>query len=147
MQWVARQARAATRNAVGFAMVTVVALALIAGGVGTAWSQGMMGMGRMETPGATEARTLLDYLLDHAMVPATPEQLARGPADARAVFQSRCSRCHALPSLSMHAPEQWPGIVARMQANMQLMGKATLTAEQQEAVVRFLQTASRSAAN
>jgi cytochrome c5 len=107
---------------------------------------GMMGMARLEAPSPAQAGMLLAYLQRYAMVPATPEQLAAGPPEQREVFEAQCSRCHALPSPSLHPPERWPGIVARMQANMQLMDKSQLTPQQHEAVVRFLQAASRAAA-
>jgi mono/diheme cytochrome c family protein len=108
-------------------------------------SGGMMAMHRLDAPSAAEGRTLLAYLREHAMVPAAPEELAAGTPADRAAFASLCARCHALPSPSMHPPERWPGIVARMQANMQLMDVGQLDEQQREAVVRFLQTASRAA--
>jgi mono/diheme cytochrome c family protein len=104
---------------------------------------GMMAMHRLDAPSATEGQTLLVYLQRYGMVSATPEQLAAGPSDERAVFAAQCAQCHALPSPALHPPETWPGIVARMQANMQLMGKPQLTPSQQEAVVRFLTAAAR----
>lgn len=109
--------------------------------------RGTMGMGRIEAPRPAEARTLRAYLREYAMVPATPEQLAAGPGEERAVFAAQCARCHAVPSPALHPPEAWPGIVARMQANMQLMHKPQLTSAQQADVVRFLQAASRAAAH
>jgi len=108
---------------------------------------GMMGMGRMEAPGEAESETLLAYLRQYAMVPATPKELAAGAPADRAAFENLCSRCHALPSPALHPPEAWPGIVARMQANMQLMDVTQLNEQQREAVVGFLQTASQGAAN
>lgn len=109
--------------------------------------RGMMGMGRMEAPSKAEAKTLLAYLRQYAMEPATPAELAAGKPADRAAFEGLCARCHAPPSPSMHPPERWPGIVARMQANMQLMDVEQLDEQQREAVVRFLQTASQAATN
>jgi cytochrome c2 len=108
---------------------------------------GMMGMGRLEAPSPAEAQTLLAYLLRFAMLPASRAELQAGDPFDRAAFQTECSRCHALPSPSLHPPEVWPGIVARMQANMQLMNKPQLTPQQRDAVVGFLQAAARAAAN
>jgi cytochrome c2 len=105
---------------------------------------GMMGMmGRMETPTPQEAETLLRYLQQYAMVEAKPSELAAGPSEERPIFREVCSRCHALPSPSLHPPEEWLGVVARMQANMQLMDKPRITPQQRDAIVRFLQAASR----
>ncbi len=105
------------------------------------------GMGGMKTPSDGEAHALLDYLQRYAMVPATPALLAAGPAEGRKVFMAQCSRCHATPAPTMHPPERWPGIVARMQANMALMQLPQLSEQQQEVVVRFLRIASSGAAH
>jgi cytochrome c5 len=102
----------------------------------------MMGMHRMEAPDLAESRALLAYLVRNAMVVAREEDLqAAAPAD-RAAFRQVCSRCHALPSPSLHPPQEWPGVVARMRVNMQAMEKPTPTPEELEAVQRVLQTAS-----
>jgi cytochrome c5 len=102
---------------------------------------GMMGNGRLEAPDATEAQTLLAYLLRFAMVPATRAELQAGDPFDRAAFQTVCTRCHALPSPALHGPDEWPGVVARMRSNMQLMERPPLTSEQVEAIVRYLKAA------
>jgi cytochrome c5 len=103
---------------------------------------GMMGMGRIDAPTDSEARTLLDYLQAHAMIEARPDELAGGdPADRR-VFSATCSQCHVPPSPSLHAQQEWPAVVARMEGNMKLMGKPGIAMDEREAIVRFLQSAS-----
>ena len=105
---------------------------------------GMMGMmGGVEAPSEREAGTLLRYLQEYSMREATPDELATGPAAERAVFRGVCSQCHALPSPSLHPPEEWLAVMARMQINMQNMDRPRVTPEQREAIVRFLQAASR----
>lgn len=102
---------------------------------------GMMGMGRIEAPTDSEARTLLDYLQSHAMIEAKPNELAGGnPSDHR-VFSATCSQCHVPPSPSLHAPQEWPAVVARMEGNMSLMGKPGIAKDERDAIVRFLQSA------
>ncbi|MBI4083665.1 MAG: hypothetical protein HY423_13755 [Candidatus Lambdaproteobacteria bacterium] len=108
---------------------------------------GMMGMGRVEAPGASEGAALLAYLQRNAMRPARPEELQAGDPADRAVFLGVCAQCHAPPSPSLHPPDAWLGIVARMQANMQLMDKPQPTPQQREAIVRLLQAAARWSAN
>ena len=107
----------------------------------------MMGMGRLQAPDAAEAQTLFAYLLRFAMVPASRAELQAGDPFDRAAFQTVCTRCHALPSPALHGPDEWAGVVARMQANMQLMERPPLSSEEREAIVRFLNAAARSAAN
>ena len=103
--------------------------------------RGMMGMGRIEAPTASEARTLLGYLEDHALREATIVELAVGNPSDREVFQAACSRCHALPSPSLHSPQDWPAVVARMEGNMQLMNKRAIATGEREAIVRYLREA------
>lgn len=103
---------------------------------------GMMGrggmMGSINAPTASEARTLLGYLRDHAMREATTVELAVGNPSDREVFQAACSRCHALPSPSLHSPQDWPAVVARMEGNMQLMNKRAIAKGEREAIARYL---------
>jgi cytochrome c2 len=103
---------------------------------------GMMGMGRIEAPTTSEARTLLGYLQTHAIIEARSNELAAGdPADRR-VFSVTCAQCHVLPSPSLHAQQEWPAVVVRMEGNMRLMGKPGIAANERDAIVRFLQSAS-----
>ena len=104
---------------------------------------GMMGRGRIEAPGAGEARSLLAYLQRHGMQPARAEELQVGAPADRAKFTVICAGCHVLPSPSLHPPEEWPSVVTRMMGNMQLMNRPQMTESQREAVVRFLTTAAR----
>lgn len=103
---------------------------------------GMMGMGRIAAPTDAEARALLDYLQAHAMIEARPNDLAGGnPADRR-VFNATCAQCHVLPSPSLHAQQDWPAVVARMEGNMRLMDKPGISKDDRESIVRFLRSVS-----
>jgi cytochrome c5 len=104
--------------------------------------RGMMGMERIQAPSTSQARTLLEYLTHHAMIEATASELAAGSAQDRGVFSVTCAQCHALPSPSIHTQQEWRAVVARMEGNMQLMGKPGISAANRNAVVRFLQAAS-----
>lgn len=112
---------------------------------------GMMGGGmmmgtRIQAPSSGEARALLAYLVRNSMVPALPEELAPGAQADRAVFETTCSDCHALPSPHLHPPEGWPATVARMDINRQNMDKQPITTQTRAAVLRFLLATSRPAA-
>ena len=111
----------------------------------TMMSRGGM-MQKVDAPSAPEALTLLGYLKDHAMREATSDELAKGTSSGRSIFQKACSQCHALPSPSLFTPDQWPGVVARMEANIHLMNKTQITPGQRDAIVGFLNSASRKAA-
>ncbi len=103
--------------------------------------RGMMGMSTIEAPTPSEARTILRYLTDHAMREATTGELAAGNPSDREVFQAACSRCHALPSPSLHSTQDWPAVVARMEGNMQLMNKRAIAKGEREAIARYLKEA------
>ena len=111
-------------------------------------SGGMMGGGMMmgmqiDAPDDSESHNLLAYLLAQGMREAKPEELAAGPSKERAVFREVCSTCHALPSPSLHAPEAWAAVVARMEGNMRLMNRPAVELQQREAILRVLQSASQ----
>ncbi len=103
---------------------------------------GMMGMGRIAAPTDSEAHLLLDYLQKHAMIEAGSAELAGDNSAERGVFSATCTQCHVLPSPSLHTQQEWPAVVARMEGNMQLMGKPGIAADRWAAIVRFLQSAS-----
>ena len=63
---------------------------------------------------------------------ATAKELATG----RNLFVSRCLECHALPSVTRHAPDEWPHLVSRMS------GRANLSASDQSAIIAYLRAAS-----
>lgn len=80
------------------------------------------------TPPAVSPSLIASGRPDHA----TPAMLSRG----RAIFVSRCLECHTLPSVSEHAPDEWPYLVSRMAA------RANLTTSDQHAITAYLRAAS-----
>ena len=98
----------------------------------------MMHRGRVESPSASEAGILLEYLKEFGMRPAHHDELNSGNEIDRKVFRMACSQCHVLPSPSLHSLEDWPAVVARMEGNIQLMNKQGITAQGREAINRFL---------
>ncbi len=100
-----------------------------------------MGMGSVRAPSASESATLLRYLKDFSMRPATAAELATGDPADRGVFQAVCSQCHVLPSPTLHSPRGWAAVVARMQGNMRLMNKRVVGEKEREAIIRYLEQA------
>lgn len=96
-------------------------------------------MGRMATPTAAEERTILDYMQGHAMHEADASALPAG--EGADVFQTMCSRCHALPDPMQHTPAEWPGVVARMRQNMETMNVEPITDAEAQAIIRYLEGA------
>ena len=54
--------------------------------------------------------------------------------EGRFLFVRRCIECHALPVVSRHRVEAWPGIVARMSV------RADLKPREQDAITAYLVT-------
>ena len=95
-------------------------------------------MGGLVVPSAAEVGTLTGYLQKHALKPMDSKQRALlGTPDGRA-FRATCSQCHALPDPALHAPQEWPAIVARMQNNMAVMGKPVPDGPTLEKIIGFL---------
>jgi cytochrome c2 len=59
---------------------------------------------------------------------------ARTLVEGRTVFLNRCILCHALPEVSRYESGRLPGIVGWMS------GRAHLTADQKEALIKYLVT-------
>lgn len=97
-----------------------------------------MPMHGIEAPSEEEEEAILAYLQEHALRAAEPDELPDGGPGAR-LFADTCSRCHALPDPAQHAPGEWPGVVARMRANMRAMRVEEITDEQAAAIVDYLE--------
>lgn len=110
-------------------------------GRGGMMGRGMMGMGSVRAPSSSEAVTILRYLKEYSMRVATSAELAIGDPAHRGVFQAVCSQCHVLPSPTLHLPQEWAAVVARMQGNMQLMKKRVINEQEREAIILFLMQA------
>ena len=49
-----------------------------------------------------------------------------------------CSVCHETPSPRAHTAEGWAQVVARMRANMEIMGLQGLTDDQTDRIIAYL---------
>jgi hypothetical protein len=126
----------------------------------------------LRAPDAEQARAIVDYLSRHAQHPLPLEEhgpldrqrrgaaivpgrleltLALATEDGRK-FQRACNQCHELPDPAAHAAEEWPGIVARMQSNMEWMNRVVGSVAdpreprfEPERIVAFLQAHARGA--
>jgi len=75
-------------------------------------------MGKVETPTAAQRGELLGYLQEHALRPWSEESPPPEP------YRSQCGECHSPPDPAHHSVQQWPRVLARMQRNREIMGKA-----------------------
>jgi cytochrome c2 len=80
-------------------------------------------MAGVKAPGARETDTLLAYLRKHAQIPLDPQRYPDVNAAAGEAFRLACNQCHTLPDPRRHTAAQWPGVVARMQENMEWMNR------------------------
>jgi hypothetical protein len=90
------------------------------GNMGKLMSEMMAGV---EAPGAEETQAMVAYLQKHAMRPLDPKRVPEVNTPAAESFRLACSQCHALPDPRMHAPKEWPAVVARMQDYMKLTNR------------------------
>ena len=99
----------------------------------------MAGALGIQTPTTAERAQLLAYLQANALKVAA--HLPAGPG--RDVFETTCSRCHALADPMSHSPADWPVVVMRMEKNMEKMKVSGVTHEQATQIVAYLQRASQ----
>ena len=102
--------------------------------------RGMMGRGMMdiEAPSVKEQKALLAYMQQHALRPASAETLGPPDTPGLALFQKTCSQCHALPDPGLHTADEWPGVVERMQKNMEIMGKPVIADQERDEIAGYL---------
>lgn len=96
----------------------------------------MEGMKWSYMPSAEDADSLLNYLQGHALPVAAPGEIGEGP-DAE-LFVQTCTICHETPSPRAHAPAEWEQVLARMNANMPMMGIEPMTDEERARILLFL---------
>jgi cytochrome c5 len=108
---------------------------------------GMMGRGHMQGR--------MQEMMNGRFPPGVkPETLPEPDTPGAKLFVRYCSQCHNLPSPSMHTAEEWPAITARMidrmkrmaqmpgmmrRGMMRKMAVQTLTTEEEQAVLAYLQ--------
>ena len=99
----------------------------------------MAGALGVRIPSTAERAQLLAYLQQHALQVAS--DLPAGPG--KELFQTVCSRCHALVDPRMHTPPDWGAVVVRMETNMVKMKTAHVSDADAMQILGYLESASR----
>ena len=94
------------------------------GNMGTLMADMMAGV---EAPSDDEASELLAYLRRNGQKPLDPRQYPEVERPSGEAFRLACGQCHVLPDPRRHTAAEWPGVVARMQQNMQWMNRVVGT--------------------
>lgn len=68
----------------------------------------------------------------------TPAPAGSGPVPARDLFLSRCTQCHALPTLTHRTTQDWRILVLKMNRYMQQTGHLSLSDAQADQVTRYI---------
>jgi cytochrome c5 len=84
-------------------------------------------MAGVRAPTVEEKRTLVAYLRKHAQKPLDAKRYPDAYRPAGEAFRLACSQCHVLPDPRRHTASEWPGVVARMQENMEWMNRVVGT--------------------
>jgi cytochrome c5 len=90
------------------------------GNLGRVMSDMMAGV---QAPSEDETRELVGYLRRHAQKPIEAARYPELYRPAGEAFRLACSQCHVLPDPRRHTAREWPGVVARMQENMEWMNR------------------------
>jgi len=90
-------------------------------------------------PDNAQRIVISEYMIANALK-ATAGTLPDFPG--REEFLATCTRCHGLPDVRTHSAEDWAAVVRRMNTRMETMLRQTLTPDQIQRVVMFLERAS-----
>jgi cytochrome c5 len=80
-------------------------------------------MSGVEAPSEKEASILLAYLRKHGQKPLDPKKYPEVFLPEGRSFKLACEQCHVLPDPMRHTAAEWPGVVARMEQNMEWMNR------------------------
>jgi hypothetical protein len=80
-------------------------------------------MAGVEAPAPEEAPVLLAYLRRYGQRPLDPKKYPEVNLPEGQSFKLACQQCHVLPDPQRHTAAEWPGVVARMEKNMQWMNR------------------------
>lgn len=80
-------------------------------------------MAGVQAPSDEEARALLAYLRQNGQRALDPRRYPDVDSPAAQSFRLACEQCHVLPDPRRHTAGEWPGVVARMERNMQWMNR------------------------
>jgi hypothetical protein len=90
------------------------------GNMGSLMTEMMAGV---QAPSRDEKAAILAYLQRHSQKPLDPALYPEVNTPAGEAFRLACNQCHVLPDPKRHTAEEWPGVVARMQKNMEWMNR------------------------
>lgn len=90
------------------------------GNLGTLMAEMMAGV---KAPDPEEKAAIVAYLQRHAQAPLDPSRYPEVNSAAGEAFRLACNQCHVLPDPKRHTAQEWPGVVARMQRNMEWMNR------------------------
>ena len=80
-------------------------------------------MAGVKAPAPEETQALIGYLQKYAQTPLDPQRYPEVFRPSGEAFRLACSQCHVLPDPRRHTAAEWPGVVARMQENMEWMNR------------------------
>ena len=80
-------------------------------------------MAGIEAPTEDEASALLAYLRRNGQKPLDPRKYPEVNTPEGRSFKLACEQCHVLPDPMRHTAAEWPGVVARMEKNMEWMNR------------------------
>lgn len=87
-------------------------------------------------PDLADRVTILTYLTANAL---QVSQATLPDSPGREAFVITCSRCHALPSPSLHSASDWTAVFQRMERNMERMKVQQPTRAQVNEILSYLQ--------
>ncbi len=79
---------------------------------------------------------MMGFTPDHPPSPEPP--YTPGSLSGAELYQVKCSRCHALPSPSLHTPEEWSGTIERMAGYIAAVQFVSLSEEERAATLSYL---------
>jgi len=92
-------------------------------------------LGNVKTPTFNERDQLRSYLVLHALKPMAQKPQGIGAS----AYESHCSACHALPDPVQYNHDDWPGLIKRMQRNMEVMKYSPPSADIMMQIQLYLQ--------
>lgn len=92
----------------------------------------------MESPSPDQQKAVVDYMVAHAMKPASLGALPQPQSAAAVSFKAVCSQCHPLPDPGLHTAQEWPAVAERMRTHMKEMGKRVITDRERDEIVGYL---------
>jgi len=80
-------------------------------------------MAGVQAPGDEDAKVLLAYLRRNGQKPLDPKKYPEVDQPEGQSFKLACQQCHVLPDPQRHTAAEWPGVVERMEKNMEWMNR------------------------